>query len=111
MAVKKPSAEAEEKKKDVEQEAEVMANKAIEEQASFCAYIGPSIKGVIQGNTIYRGTRKETEERLADEIKRYPLIAKLITTDKSLAEDRIKVKTAGNLLNVYYTKLASGKSI
>jgi hypothetical protein len=37
------------------------------------------------------------------------LIAKLISTDKTIAEDRVKVKTAGNLLNVYYKKLANGK--
>ena len=50
----------------------------------------------------------EVEKYLANAIKKYPLISNLIVTDKTLAEDRIKVKTAGNLLNVYYKKLLSG---
>ena len=71
----------------------------------FCVYIGPSIRGVIQSGTIYGKSLKETKEFLAPAIKKYPLIEKLISTDKTFAEDRIKVKTAGNLLNVNYKKL------
>lgn len=85
-------------------------NKHIGKPASFCVYIGPSIRGVIQSGTIYGKSLEETKLFLAPAIKKYPLIGKLISTDKTIAEDRIKVKTAGNLLNVYYTKLASGKS-
>lgn len=108
MAVKKTSAEAEVKKKVVVKDAGAPQIETVEEPVSFCVYIGPSIKGVIQTNTIYGGTKKEVEIQLADEIKRYPLIAKLIVTDKSLAEDRIRAKTAGNPLNMYFKKLASG---
>lgn len=78
---------------------------------AFCVYLGPTIHGVIQSGTIYNGNRKATEKALAEAIEKYPLIAKLIVTDKTLAEDRIKVKTSGNALNVFYRKLASGKSI
>lgn len=46
---------------------------------------------------------------LAPALERYPLIASLIVTGDTLPEDRIKVKTAGNLLNVNYKKLASGR--
>lgn len=86
-------------------------NKHIEDGGVFCVYIGPSIRGVIQSGTIYGKSLEETKAFLAPAIEKYPLIGKLISTDKTIAEDRIKVKTAGNLLNVYYTKLASGKSI
>lgn len=79
------------------------------EPASFCVYIGPSIRGVIQSGTIYSGSLEETLKFLSPAIEKYPLIAKLISTDKTIAEDRVKVKTAGNLLNVYYKKLATGK--
>lgn len=79
------------------------------EPASFCVYIGPSIRGVIQSGTIYSGSLEETLKFLSPAIEKYPLIAKLISTDKTIAEDRVKVKTAGNLLNVYYKKLANGK--
>jgi len=108
MAVKKTSVETEEKKKDVVKDAGATKVKTVEEPASFCVYIGPSIRGVIQTNTIYEGSKKETETKLADEIGKYPLIKRLIVTDKSLAEDRIKVKTAGSPLNQYFKKLASG---
>lgn len=76
----------------------------------FCVYIGPSIRGVIQSGTIYGKSLEETKEFLKNAIEKYPLIGKLISTEKTFAEDRIKVKTTGNLLNVYYVKLASGKS-
>ncbi|MCF8017838.1 MAG: hypothetical protein K9L62_00435 [Vallitaleaceae bacterium] len=76
----------------------------------FCVYIGPSIRGVIQSGTIYGGSLEKTKAFLSPAIKKYPLIANLICTEKTFAEDRIKVKNAGNLLNVYYKKLATGKS-
>lgn len=84
--------------------------KAVDKPDGFCVYIGPSIRGVIQSGTIYGKSLKDTKAFLASAIERYPLIAKLISTEKTITEDRIKVKTAGNLLNVYYVKLASGKS-
>lgn len=76
----------------------------------FCVYIGPNIRGVIQSGTIYGGSLEKTKAFLSPAIKKYPLIAKLISTEKTFAEDRIKVKNAGNLLNVHYKKLATGKS-
>lgn len=83
---------------------------AASDDATFCVYLGPTIQGFIQSGTVYSGNRKSAEEALSAEIAKYPLIAKLIVTDQTIAEDRIKVKTAGNVLNVYYKKLASGKS-
>ena len=76
----------------------------------FCVYIGPSIRGVIQSGTVYAGTKEEVEKFLLPAIEKYPLIAKLISTEKTIAEDRINVKTAGNLLNEYYKQLTTGKS-
>jgi len=104
MAVKKTTTE---EKKDVVKEAETPKVKTKGEPASFCVYIGPSIRGVIQGSTIYEGTKEETVKKLADAIEKYPLIKNLIVTDKTLAEDRIKVKTAGSPLNKYYKQVTS----
>lgn len=118
MAVKKSAAkkaaevvevEITETKSQAEETPAVEAT-SVEEPERFCVYIGPSIRGVIQSGTIYGKSLKDTKAFLATAIEMYPLIGKLISTDKTIAEDRIKVKTAGNLLNVYYTKLASGKS-
>ena len=77
--------------------------------AGFCVYLGPSIRGVIQSGTIYRGDKAAVLKELAPALERHPLIASLVVTNDTLAVDRIKVKTAGNLLNVNYRKLASGK--
>ena len=48
-------------------------------------------------------------KELAPALERHPLIASLVVTSDTLPVDRIKVKTAGNLLNVNYKKLASGR--
>lgn len=125
MAVKKSSAAktaaknemVESKPADIElarqddetNDAGVPETENVRETASFCVYIGPSIRGVIQSGTVYSGSLKKTLDFLSPAIKKFPLIAKLISTEKTIAEDRIKVKTAGNLLNVYYRKLANGK--
>lgn len=77
--------------------------------AGFCVYIGPSIRGVIQSGTVYRGERSAVLAELAPAIEQRPLIASLVVTSDTLPVDRIKVKTAGNLLNVNYKKLASGR--
>ena len=77
--------------------------------AGFCVYLGPSIRGVIQSGTVYRGNKAAVLKELAPALKRHPLIASLVVTSDTLPADRVKVKTAGNLLNVNYRKLASGK--
>lgn len=77
--------------------------------AGFCVYLGPSIRGVIQSGTVYHGSKAAVLIDIAPALERYPLIASLIIPGDTLAVDRIKVKTAGNLLNVNYRKLASGK--
>lgn len=75
----------------------------------FCVYIGPSIMGVIQSGTVYRGEKKDVLKTIASAIEKYPLISSLVVSDKTLSEDRIKVNTPGNLLYVNYHKLIKGK--
>lgn len=62
----------------------------------FWAYIGPSIRGVIQRNTLYTGTRAEVEEALKAQIEKYPRIRALIVGGSTLAADRIRIRTPGN---------------
>lgn len=95
-----------EKKRAVKRKA---PKSSVSDPGGFCVYIGPTIQGVIQSGTVYSGTRDNAKTLLASAIEKYPLIARLIVTDKTFAEDRIKVKTAGNQLNVLYKKLASGQ--
>lgn len=79
------------------------------EAAGFCVYLGPSLRGVIQSGAVYKGSKASVLKEIAPALERYPLIASLVVTGDTLPADRIKVKTAGNLLNVNYKKLASGK--
>ena len=85
------------------------AKKSDGKTAGFCVYLGPSIRGVIQSGTVYRGSKAAVLKELAPALERFPLIASLVVTGETLPVDRIKVKTAGNLLNVNYKKLATGR--
>ena len=84
------------------------APKKVADIGGFCVYLGPTMMGVIQRGTIYRGGRKEVLDSLAPVIDQHPLIASLVVSDETLPADRIKVKTPGNLLYVNYHKLAKG---
>lgn len=84
------------------------ANQKPAAEVGFCVYIGPTIAGVIQSGTIFRGAKKEVLKSVANTTERYPLVASLIVTGDTLAQDRIKVKTPGNLLYVNYHQLMSG---
>lgn len=110
------------KKETAESAAELTTERAEEPKASkkttkkpdgkaagFCVYLGPSIRGVIQSGTVYRGSKTDVLRELAPALERHPLIASLVVTGDTLPEERIKVKTAGNLLNVNYKKLATGR--
>lgn len=74
----------------------------------FCAYIGPTIRGVIQHGTLYQGTKRETVKgaALSRAIGQLPMIADLIVPGDSLGEARKKIKIPGNLLYVRYKALA-----
>lgn len=78
------------------------------DSGGFCVYLGPTMMGVIQRGTIYRGGRQEVLDTLAPVIAQHPLIASLVVSDETLPTDRIKVKTPGNLLYVNYHKLVKG---
>lgn len=85
-----------------------VTKKLVGKSGEFCVYLGPSIRGVIQHGMILSGSKEAAMTMLAPAIKAYPLIADLIVTNKTLATDRVKVKTPGNLLYVTYKKLAAG---
>lgn len=76
--------------------------------AGYCVYIGPTVPSVIQSGTVIPGDPEKARAAYASAVEREPLIATLIVSGQTLAADRIKVKTPGNLLYVNYRKL-SGK--
>lgn len=115
MAVKKTDPEdmapvpAEQAEAREPKEKRTTTKKSDGKAAGFCVYLGPSIRGVIQSGMVYRGGKAAVLKELAPALERHPLIASLVVTSDTLPADRIKVKTAGNLLNVNYKKLASGR--
>lgn len=74
--------------------------------AGFCCYIGPSILGVVQQNSIIDGSVEEARAAYADAIKKYPLISRMIVDGNVLAASLSDVKTPGTLLYTTYRKLA-----
>lgn len=74
--------------------------------AGFFCYIGPSITGLIQHGTIYRGTRKNALAAASAAIEKNPLIKTLIVSGDRLPEVRLKVKKPGNALYKNYQRVA-----
>lgn len=121
MAVKKPvttvaeGAEATENEKvDITtNETEKTENRAVETaetepETVKLIYIGPTLpKAALKTNSIFDGTDKEIKEHLRPVIKKYPLVEKLLVPTRELAEKKDKVRTAGNILNKYYSDLVS----
>lgn len=75
-----------------------MVKTKLKAPCGFCAYLGPSIRGVVQNGTIYEGTRETVLSFLSDQIEKYPRIAKLIIPGDELPEAREKIKSKGNYL-------------
>lgn len=75
----------------------------------FCVYIGPTIFGLIQSGTVYRGTLEEALAKVDDAIQKHPLIRSMVVTGDDLAECLKKISTPGNLMYVNYRRLAGGK--
>ena len=86
--------------------------KAEPKGVGFCVYIGPTIVGQMQNGTVYRGEKPDVLKRpdVAAAIEKRPHIASLSVPGDTLAVDRIKVNTPGNLLYVNYRRLASGEN-
>jgi len=74
--------------------------------AGFCCYIGPSILGVVQQNSIIDGTVENAKTAYAEAIRKYPMISRLIVDGNDLAASLSDVKTPGTLLYASYRKLA-----
>lgn len=79
------------------------------EAKDFCAYVGPTIIGVIQNGTIYSSPRDVVLQELASVIEKHPNVAKLIVPGAELAEARKNIKTPGNRLYVAYRSM-TGKN-
>lgn len=74
----------------------------------FCAYIGPTIRGVIQYGSIYDGCKRDAlkSPALCRAVDAYPEISELLVPGNSLTAARKKINTPGSLLYVRYKALA-----
>ena len=73
--------------------------------SGFYIYLGPTIRGLIQANEIYRGNREYALTKAQPAIQKYPLIKTLIIPGDYLPAARQKLKTSGNALHANYTRL------
>lgn len=73
--------------------------------SGFYIYLGPTIRGLIQANTIYRGDRAHALAEAKEAIEKYPLIKTLIVPGDYLPVARLRIKTPGNALHANYTRL------
>ena len=83
----------------VEATAEVSAEVALE-TVGFSAYVGPTLLGTIQHNTLYPCGKAEALKRpeVAAAVKKRPAIARLIVSGGELAEAGKKIKIKGDPL-------------
>ena len=71
-------------------------------------YIGPTLpKAMLKSNRIFEGTREKIKKELKTVIEKFPLVEKLLVPVEGLAEKKDKVRSAGNILNKYYSDLVS----
>ena len=65
-------------------------------------YVGPSVRGIIQNGSIFRGSRKAVLEQNAAAIEVCPKIERLIVADYTIMSAKAKIKEGGNSLNTAY---------
>ena len=69
-------------------------------------YIGPTLpKATLKSNRIFEGTREEIKKELKEVLEKFPLVEKMLVPVANLAEKKDKVRSAGNILNKYYSDL------
>ena len=74
--------------------------------AGVYVYLGPSIRGVIQKGTIFRGAKGEIVKRFSSS-ELLPDIDKLIVPDKELISVKSKIEQGGNPYSYAYRRLSS----
>lgn len=78
------------------------------EETLTLVYIGPSLpSGKLKTNKIMIGTMGEIKKELEDILEKFPLVEKMLVPVDKLAEKKDKARTAGNILNKYYSDIAS----
>lgn len=77
-------------------------NTAPEERSGIFVYIGPSIRGIIQNGSIFRGTKKEVLAKNTAAIEFCPKVERLIVADSEILSAKKKIKEGGNTVSIAY---------
>ena len=72
--------------------------KAAESPSGVWCYIGPNLRGLINHNKIFRGTRAEVLKQAERAMEAYPEVQRLIVPGETLARDRARAAVPGNVL-------------
>lgn len=70
-------------------------------------YLGPTIHGVIQNGTIFKGAFEDVCKRNLDAIKRFPDIRRFIVKDTEVSKVKASLKEGENFLSNAYKKIIS----
>lgn len=71
-------------------------------------YIGPQLpRTAVKPNAVITGTEAQIKAGLSDVLERFPLAWNMFVPVEGLAEKKDKVRTAGTLMNKYYSDLVS----
>ncbi len=65
-------------------------------------YIGPSVRGIIQNGSIFRGERGAVLGKNASAIEFCPKIERLIVADREIMSAKKKLKEGGNSISLAY---------
>lgn len=76
------------------------------ETGGIFVYIGPTIRGVVQNGSIFRGSEKDKVIERVDDKEH---VKRLMIRDVDLATAKEKLRKGGNSLSVAYCALLSAK--
>ena len=65
-------------------------------------YIGPSVRGIIQNGSIFRGDRSSVLKKNASAIEFCPKIERLIVADAEIMSAKKKLKEGGNSISIAF---------
>lgn len=82
---------------------------ATENASGFFVYLGPWIPGVLGHGDVIEGTRDEVLEKLADIIKKYPLVRSVLVPGDILPQSLVQLKTPGTALYKNYRRVLKKK--
>ena len=76
------------------------------DESGIYVYIGPTIRGVVQKGSIFRGNEKDKVIARAEDKEH---VKRLMIRDIDLASAKEKLRKGGNSLSVAYSALLSAK--